>query len=118
MTIPEKSRERAESCFPAGGGRPRVLREQCATCIGRPGNLMHLQPGRVRTLVRQSLQEGCQGIICHQTLSYGEHPESGPALCRWFYDRYGALSNFVRVIERIGGFTVVSLPGEKEETGS
>lgn len=23
----------------------RVLREQCSTCVGRPGNLMHLRPG-------------------------------------------------------------------------
>src|SRR3984957_7091712 len=96
-----------ESCY--AGGRPRVLTEQCSTCIGRPGNLMHLQAGRVKTMVNAGLEEGSQGIICHQTLSYGEH-DTGGALCRWFYDTYGPQNNFIRCIERIGGFTEIEPP--------
>ena len=97
-----------ESCYV--GGRPRVLTEQCSTCIGRPGNLMHLQAGRLREMVAGGLADGSQGIICHQTLGYGDHQNFGGALCRWFYDTYGPQNNFIRCIERIGGFTEVEPP--------
>jgi hypothetical protein len=100
-----------ETCYDPVTRRPRVLSEQCATCIFRPGNPMHLNPGRVREMVAGALEQGSQGIICHSTLSYGEHPGFGGALCRGFYDRYGSQSNFIRVIGRLGGFTEVDLPG-------
>ena len=96
-----------ESCYV--NGRPRVLTEQCETCIGRPGNPMHLEAGRVKMMVNAALEDGSQGIICHQTLSYGGH-DIGGALCRWFYDTYGPQNNFIRCIERIGGFTEVDPP--------
>lgn len=48
---------------------------------------MDLEPGRVRGLVTRALREGSQGIICHDTLSYGPaHPGFGAAMCRGFYD--------------------------------
>lgn len=85
---------------------PRVLAEQCSTCIGRPGNLMDLRPGRVRQMVRDGCAGG--GIACHQTLSHGGHPEfGGPAACRWFYDHYGHLCNLFRIWGRLGGFIEV-----------
>jgi hypothetical protein len=71
---------------------------------------MHLRPGRLRSMISEALREGCQGIICHDTLSHGQHPDFGPALCRGFYDAFGDQSNFVRVIGRIGGFDEVELP--------
>jgi hypothetical protein len=64
-------------------------------------------------MVREAIRQGSQGIICHQTLSYGDHPGFGPALCAWFYEHYGPQTNFIRVIERIGGFTVVDPPAEE-----
>ncbi len=70
---------------------------------------MHLEPGRVKMMVVDALEEGSQGIICHQTLSYGVH-DTGGALCRWFYDTYGPQNNFIRCIERIGGFTEIEPP--------
>jgi hypothetical protein len=94
-------------------GKPRVLSEQCLTCIGRPGNLMQLRPGRVRSMVREGVNGG--GIICHQTLSYGEHPELGGAACRWFYDRYGHLCNLYRIYDRLGGFTEVEPPQDEDD---
>jgi len=104
-----------ESIFGADR-KPRVRAEQCSTCIGRPGNLMKLRPGRVRRMVQDALNGGSV-IVCHQTLSYGGHPElGGPAVCRWFYDTYGHLSNVCRVYERLGGFTEVEVP--QDEDGS
>ena|ERR1700722_15359442 len=99
---------RAESCYV--DGVPRVLKEQCSTCIGRPGNKMHLSPGRVKGMVQAACRDGSQGIICHQTLSYGEHSKMGGALCRWFYDTYGHLNGFIRIMERLGGFTEIEPP--------
>ncbi len=105
-----------QSCF-SGPGKPRVLSEQCSTCIGRPGNPMHLSAGRVKSMVKGAVQDGSQGIICHQTLSYGEHPEFGGALCRWFYDTYGAQNNFIRIMDRLGGFDEVEPPSEEGSDG-
>ena len=103
-----------ESCFDPVTRRPRLLSEQCNTCIFRPGNPKHIRPGRLRSMISDALQEGCQGIICHATLSYGGHPEFGAALCRGFYDTIGYRNNFVRVMERIGGFQEVAPPIEEE----
>jgi hypothetical protein len=91
-------------------GLCRLLSEQCSTCIGRPGDLMHLRPGRLKTLIAQNTGDGTMGLVCHQTLEYGDHPDFGNALCRWFYDTYGHLTNGIRVMERIGGFTEVDPP--------
>jgi hypothetical protein len=80
---------------------------------------MHLRPGRLKAMVSEATAQGSQGIICHQTLSYGDHRNFGPALCRWYYDTYGPLNNFIRCITRLGaldgtgGFTVVDPPEEK-----
>jgi len=105
----------SESCFDPVTHRPRLMREQCSTCIFRPGNPMQLRPGRVKDMVNEALREGCQGIICHATLSYGDHPDFGGALCRGFYDSFGPRNNFVRVMERLGGFTEVDPPAEQED---
>lgn len=63
-------------------GRVHVCAEMCSTCIFRPGNLMSLQPGRVREMVDQAVaDESC--IICHSTL------DGDNACCRGFFDRHG-----------------------------
>jgi hypothetical protein len=101
-----------QSCF-GKDNRPRLLSEQCATCILRPGNPMKLRAGRLRSMINEALQEGQQGIICHDTLTYGAHPDFGPALCRGFYQAYGPQNNFIRIMERLGGFTEVDPPTER-----
>jgi|HubBroStandDraft_2_1064218.scaffolds.fasta_scaffold1219154_2 hypothetical protein len=96
-------------------GRPQVCARQCSTCIGLPGNPMDLKPGPVWQMVRRAVNS-CGAIICHQTLSYGDHPEQGGAVCRWFYDTYGHLSGGVRVQARIGdGFREIELPGGEDD---
>lgn len=108
---------RREETILGPDGKPRVLSGQCSDCIGRPGNLMQLRPGRVREMVEGGVNGG--GIICHQTLSYAGHPEfeDAGAACRWFYDTYGHLCNLYRIYGRIGGFTEVDPPQDSEETG-
>lgn len=78
----------------------QVLSEQCATCVFRPGNLMRLEPGRLRELVDANLAAGAL-LVCHDTLPYGDHPEAGEAMCRGFWDRYGPRTNVWRVMERL-----------------
>lgn len=98
-------------------GKPRMLREQCATCVGRPGNLMRLKEGRLKELVRRNSGPHSLGLVCHETIDYeqGEAPDYGgdQAFCRWFYETYG--SNFQRVSERLGGFAEVPPPRQGEE---
>lgn len=60
----------------------RVCRDLCSSCIFRPGNQMHLRPGRVRGMVHDSIQHD-SFIPCHKTLD-GER-----AVCRGFYEAYG-----------------------------
>lgn len=100
----------SESIIDRETGLCRLLSEQCSTCVGRPGNLMHLKPGRLKELVRQNTGQDTMGLVCHQTLDYGGNPDYGRALCRWFYDTYGSQCNGVRVMERLGGFTEVPPP--------
>jgi hypothetical protein len=102
-----------ESCLPRGGGQPRVLSEKCATCILAPGDQAGLRPGRLKAMVGDATGEGTEGIICHETMTTGPYPDFGPALCRGFYDAYGHLNNFVRVMSRIGdGFLEVKPPDD------
>jgi len=103
----------SDSLMDRGTGKPRLLSEQCSTCVGRPGNLMHLRPGRLKSLIRDNTGQS-MGLTCHQTLGYGASPEYGEALCRWFYDTYGHLTNGIRVMERIGGFTEVDPPSKED----
>ena len=94
--------------------KPKLLSEQCETCIGHPGNVMDLRPGRVQGMVNEGING--RGITCHSTLSYGQHPEAGESMCRWFYDKFGPRCNYVRIMERLGGFDEVTLPRKEEES--
>lgn len=53
----------------------------CKTCIFRPNNLMHLQPGRLRGMIDECLQNDGH-IPCHETL------DGHNSMCKGFYDRY------------------------------
>lgn len=68
---------------PYRGGRVHVLDDKCLTCIFRPGNLMRLEPGRVKGMVQGAVGDG-SCIPCHSTLG-----TASPAICRGFWDRYG-----------------------------
>ena len=71
---------------PATGGS-RLLSERCATCILAAGDRMHLGPERLRAIIGDALAAGTF-VVCHDTLTYGDFPGYGPAICRGFFDAY------------------------------
>lgn len=81
---------------------PQLLSERCNTCVFRVGNLMHLQPGRLKDLVDSNLASQSL-LICHKTLDHGEHPEFGKAMCRGFWDGYGDQVAAKQVMDRMFG---------------
>lgn len=94
----------------------RVLAEKCDTCVFRSGNPMHLRRGRVKDMVDDALAGG-GFITCHKTLTYGEHPEFGEAICRGFFDAHGPRSNVIRCWSRLGPFDEVAPPGSDVSVG-
>jgi len=89
--------------------KTRLLSRQCGTCIFRPGDPMHLAPGRLRDLVTQA--RGAAGyIICHSTLPAYAGNGAQPAVCRGFADRYTTWQ--LQLIDRLWGFVEVDPPDE------
>ena len=78
----------------ASRGVVRVMRERCSTCIFKPGNLMHLQTGRVRNMVEQ-VREDQSCIPCHKTLDLDEQ-----AVCRGQFDIVKTTP--LQIAERLG----------------
>lgn len=74
-------------------GRVHVCRKQCATCIFRPGNKFHLDPGRLDSMVAEATANDST-IICHDTLS-GDN-----AACRGFFDKHK--TSPLQIAERLG----------------
>jgi len=87
--------------------RIRVLSERCATCIlgGEKSITPHLARGRLKDLVERAADGH---IPCHSTLS---NTDPHAAVCRGWYEAFGAQSNYMRVMERLGGVVEVPLPG-------
>ena len=94
--------------------RVRLLAEKCSTCIFRPGNLMHLQPGRRDQMSAEAIAED-GWITCHATLPYGQHPDAEPAVCRGFWDVHRNDSFFTRFAAYTGHFVEVPQPGKDQE---
>ena len=58
------------------------MERKCVTCIYRPGNLMHLEPGRKDGMQADAIRD--EGVIpCHQTIHGRREQES---VCRGFFD--------------------------------
>lgn len=73
---------------------------------------MHLKPGRLKLLIEQNTGPNAHGLVCHETLEYSANPDFGRAFCRGFYEQFGHLTNYIRICERLGGFTEVDPPGQ------
>jgi hypothetical protein len=68
----------------------------CETCVFRPGNLMRLQPGRLRGMVSDALRDDT-AIICHETLEAWDGEGDAEAICRGFFDRHADASFPIRL---------------------
>jgi hypothetical protein len=62
-------------------GEIRLCARMCDTCVFRPGNLMHLEPGRVTDMVKAAHKDEGH-ITCHKTLD-----TEAPAICRGYADK-------------------------------
>ena len=79
---------------PCRDGGVWVRREQCDTCIFRPGNLMHLTPGVVASMKKNADERGTC-IVCHD----GMHgPEA--AVCAGYFANHN--SALLQLAERMG----------------
>jgi hypothetical protein len=59
-----------------------VMERKCSTCIYRPGNLMHLEPGRKDAMEAGAIKD--EGVIpCHKTILGAREQQ---AVCRGFFD--------------------------------
>jgi hypothetical protein len=92
--------------------KSHLLSRQCATCIFKPGNPMHLRDGRLKDLVADTRARESY-IVCHSTLPHFRYPEAKPAICRGFADRY--TTQALQLIQRLWGFVEVYPPGETPE---
>lgn len=72
---------------PYRDGRVHVVADKCATCIYRPGNLMFLEPGRVKDLA-DSARADDTTITCHSTLPDVTGGPGAEAVCRGYYDAH------------------------------
>ena len=90
-------------------GLSRLLSERCSTCILRHGDRMHLGAEHTAAFVRQALDAGSY-VVCHQTLTYGDHPGFGPAICRGFFDAYATRSPALRLLRAFSRLTEVEPP--------
>jgi hypothetical protein len=99
-------------------GLSRLLSEKCATCILRPGDPMHLGPERTAAFVRQVLDAGSY-VVCHETLTYGDFPDYGPAICRGFFEAYRTRSRDLLIMQAGRRLTEVPPPliAKAEELG-
>lgn len=71
---------------PFRGGKVHVLRDRCSSCVFRGGNLMHLRPGALKSIVEDNLGVD-SALTCHQTLP-GVSDTHEPAVCKGFFDAY------------------------------
>lgn len=88
-------------------GIVHVMREQCSTCIFKPGNLMSLQPGRVAQMVRDA-KAGDSVIPCHHTIHVRDER---PAICRGYWDRHHTDVWTLRLANDMG---IVQFDGEEQ----
>lgn len=70
---------------------------------------MHLGPERTAAFIRQVLAERSY-VVCHDTLTYGDFPDYGPAICRGFFDAYRTRSAALLILQAGRRLTEVPPP--------
>jgi len=93
---------------PARDGGVWVRSEQCATCIFRPGNLMHLKPGVVAQMKLAADERGTC-IACHESMN-------GPdaAVCAGYFEHHN--SALLQIAERLGVLRKTAASGLRAST--
>lgn len=87
-----------------------VLSEMCATCVFRPGNLMHLPSGRLKGMIQTAIaDQSC--IPCHSTIR--REDEVQPSICHGFFSRYADRILPLR-LARVWSFVIYDNPPPKE----
>ena len=100
---------------PYRDGTVHVLDDKCSTCVFRPGNLMHLEPGRLSGMVKAGVDRANRpggAITCHSTI-YRDDVE--PAVCRGFYDKHRDRVQALQVAERLSMVTYDPQPPPQGE---
>lgn len=92
---------------PYRDGKVHVLSARCSTCVFRPGNLMHLSPGRMKDLVETNRRNDT-AFACHQTLG-GEQ-----AICFGYFDAYHRDITPLRFAVALGVIEWVDPPNERK----
>ena len=82
-------------------GKVHVMSEKCSTCIFRPGNLMHLSPGKVKEMVDRSIGDE-SAITCHKTLPFAANHGQQQAVCRGFMESYAGQVSTLRLALHFG----------------
>lgn len=101
----EEDESEGEQAEPYRDGKVHVMTEKCSTCVFRPGNLMHLGPGRLKGMADQVQATGIP-FSCHQSLPYSEEAYrqhyNGAALCAGAVENYGDSSAILQMAEAMG----------------
>jgi hypothetical protein len=77
---------------------------------------MHLGPQDTARFVREALADGSY-VVCHQTLTFGDNPGFGPAICRGFFDAYAARSRALVLLRAFRRLTEVEPPRPGQHPG-
>jgi len=79
---------------------------------------MYLGPERTSAFIRHALDVGSY-VVCHETLTYGDFPDYGPAICRGFFDSYRNRSRDLLILQAGRRLTEVPPPlvAKAEELG-
>ena len=72
---------------PYSDDKIHVMESQCDTCVFKAGNLMRLEDGRLKDLVKQNLKRDA-ALICHKTIYDEGYVQK--AVCRGYFDAYSA----------------------------
>jgi hypothetical protein len=92
--------------FDDASGKIRRCAGRCTTCIigGEESITPMLQPGRLKDLIERARDSY---VVCHSTIP-GRKVQA--AVCRGWYEQFGAASNWVRSMDRLFGFVDMEIP--------
>ena len=70
---------------------------------------MHQGGAYLKQIISQALPGSY--VVCHDTLTYGDHPGYGPAICRGFFEAYAVQSTALILLQAFRRLIEVAPPG-------